>query len=314
MIINILLIFIGIVFLVIAFSAAYHSMQLAREKDSFVPMGEMVEVDHQKMHVYQEGGGQETLVFMSGNGTSSPVFDFTSLFTLLKDQYKIAVVEKQGYGFSEITDSPRDVHTIMSQTRKALADSGVRAPYILVPHSASGLEALYWAHKHPDEVKAIIGLDIAVPAAYENLKINIPLFRFASFLAKMGITRWIPNASESSAMKEGTLTEREKEINRAVFYRRTATKNMLNEVKEIHCNAEKVGNLPIPDVPILLFASNGEGTGWDKETWSRTQRDFIQKARQGRMIELNTPHSVHNIEYHKIATETKEFLNHEAAG
>lgn len=311
---DILLIFTAVVFLIVASSVIYHRYRLTKEQDFFVPMGKMVEVDHHKMHVYQEGKGTETLVFLSGNGTSSPVYDFKSLYTLLSDHYRIAVVEKQGYGFSAITDSPRDVHTMMTQTRMALAEAGIRAPYILVPHSASGLEAIYWANKYPGEVKAIIGLDIAVPEAYENLKINLPLFRFASFLAKVGVTRWIPQASESSAMKHGTLTEEDKEINRAVFYRRTATKNMFNEVKQIHSNAETVGSLPIPDVPILLFASNGLGTGWDKETWSKTQRTFIQDARQGRLIELDVSHSVHNMESHKIATETKKFLKHEAAG
>ncbi|MBN9654105.1 alpha/beta hydrolase [Halobacillus sp. GSS1] len=311
--INVLLILIGAVMLVIAASAGYHKFRLAKERELFLPMGRMVEVDHQKMHVYQEGRGQETLVFMSGNGTSSPVMDFKSLYTLLSDHYKIVVVEKQGYGLSDITDSPRDIQTIMSQTRKALGEAGIRAPYILVPHSASGIEALYWAQKHPEEIKAIIGLDMAVPEAYEDLKVSLLLFRFASFLARIGMTRWIPNASESWAMKCGTLTEKDKEINRAIFYRRTATKNMLNEVKQIQSNSEKVGSLPIPDVPILLFASNGQGTGWNEQTWSKRQSEFIQDARQGKMVHLNASHSVHNIDYHKIATETKKFLNHEAA-
>ncbi|WP_226582204.1 alpha/beta fold hydrolase [Halobacillus litoralis] len=185
----ILLGFIGLLGLAFATSAVHHKIRLAKEKGSFIPIGQIVDVDGHNMHVYQEGHGKETLVFMSGNGTSSPVLDFKSLFSQVSDQYKVVVVEKQGYGFSDITDSPRDMQTMLSQTRKALAEAGLQGPFILVPHSASGLEALYWAQNYPEEVRAVIGLDIAVPASYQDFKINIPLFRFASFLADMGITR-----------------------------------------------------------------------------------------------------------------------------
>ena len=42
----------------------------------------------------------------------------------------------------------------------ALDKAGIQDPYVLCPHSLSGLEALYWAQKYPDEVEAIVGLDI----------------------------------------------------------------------------------------------------------------------------------------------------------
>ena len=42
---------------------------------------------------------------------------------------------------------------------------------------------------------------------------------------------------------------------------------MLNEVKSIKENASKVESDNIPQIPMLLFVSNGDGTGWDKETW-----------------------------------------------
>lgn len=49
----------------------------------FVPNGQMVEVNGYNMHVYVEGEGDTTLVFMSGGGTSSPVLYFKSLYSLL---------------------------------------------------------------------------------------------------------------------------------------------------------------------------------------------------------------------------------------
>lgn len=40
---------------------------------------------------------------------------------------------------------------------------GETGPYILAPHSLSGLEALRWKQTFPDEVSAIIGIDMATP-------------------------------------------------------------------------------------------------------------------------------------------------------
>src|SRR5690625_3339073 len=172
---SVILIF--LLFLLISF--IHHQIQLSKEEELFVPTGDLVEVNGHQMHVYTEGSGEETLIFMSGGGTSSPVLDFKSLYSLLSEKYKIVVIEKFGYGFSEVTDVERDIDTILSESREALLKLGVTGPYILFPHSMSGIEALRWAQKYPNEVKAIVGLDMAVPIAYENLKINIFFVRLS---------------------------------------------------------------------------------------------------------------------------------------
>ena len=79
---------------------------------------------------------------MSGGGTSSPVLDFKSLYSLLSDDYKIVVVEKFGYGFSDVVDNERSIDSILEDSRTALTKAGVVGPYVLFPHSMSGIEAL----------------------------------------------------------------------------------------------------------------------------------------------------------------------------
>ena len=54
---------------------------------------------------------------------------------------------------------------MLNEVRQGLSLAGESGPYILFPHSMSGLEAVYWAQQYPDEVTAIIGLDMAVPEA-----------------------------------------------------------------------------------------------------------------------------------------------------
>lgn len=286
-----------------------HRIQLSKEEKILQQIGSSVNVGGNSMNVYTEGEGDVTLVFMSGGGTCSPVLDFKSLYSLLSDEYKIAVVEKFGYGFSDIVDKERDINSILEDTRSTLTAAGIEAPYILCPHSMSGLEALYWAQKYPDEVTAIVGLDMAVPEYYESMKINIPLMRLATLAAQMGVTRFIPNIAESDAIKYGTLSEEEKALYRAVFYRRTATVTMINETEAVKENAKTVESGGVPQLPMLLFISDGSGgTGFDKETWRSIPEEYISQVQGGEYVELDCPHYVHDHEYEKISEEIKAFV------
>ena len=117
------MIFCAIIVLLIALlliTAVNHQIQLKKETELLSPLGQMVEVDGHNMSVYIEGTGDKTIVFMSGGGTCSPILDFKSLYSLLSDQYQIAVVEKFGYGFSDIVDKSRDIDSILEDTRAAL--------------------------------------------------------------------------------------------------------------------------------------------------------------------------------------------------
>lgn len=288
----------------------YHRICLSREAELRRPLGQLVEVDGHNMSVYVEGTGGRTLVFLSGGGTCSPILDFKSLYSRLSDEYKIAVIEKFGYGFSDVVDKSREIDSILEDSRAALAAAGLTAPYVLCPHSMSGLEALYWAQKYPEEVSAVIGLDMAVPAYYDSMDINIPLMRAAGWAANAGITRLIPGISESDAVRCGALSDQEKEIYRAVFYSRTATATMINEAEAVKENAAKVDRLGAPQLPMLLFLSDGSGgTGFDREAWRRIPIEYLAQVKDGEYIELDCPHYVHDYEYEAISRHIMEFLS-----
>ena len=306
---TILIIFAIIILLLLAIYIN-HKIYLKKESELLLPLGRIVEVDGHNMSVYTEGEGATTLVYMSGSGTCSPILDFKSLYSLLSDEYRIAVVEKFGYGFSDVVDKSRDIDSVLEDTRAALNAAGLYAPYVLCPHSMSGLEALYWAQKYPEEVTAIIGLDMAVPQYYDNMKINIPFMKITSLAASIGIPHLIPDIAESEAILHGTLSDREKEIYKAVFYSRTATKTMINETESVRENAKTVDSMGVPQLPMLLFVSNASGgTGFDEETWRKIAIDYISQVDGGKYIELDCPHYVHDYEYEKISEETVKFLN-----
>ena len=119
------------VLIVLFIISIYHQIQLKKEAELRLPLGQLVEVDGHNMSIYVEGTGDTTLVFLSGGGTCSPILDFKSLYSLLSEHYQIAVVEKFGYGFSDVVDKDRDIDSILEDTRAALAAAGLKAPYVL---------------------------------------------------------------------------------------------------------------------------------------------------------------------------------------
>ena len=142
------------------------------------------------------------------------------------------------------------------------------------------------------------------------MKINNTLFTLSKFGADIGLTRFIPSiVNSSSAIKDGILTDEEKELYRVIFYRRTATTSMLNETKSIKDNAKKLEGIDTTNVPMLFFVSNGDGTGYEKEQWRIFIIDYINSKQNGEYKILECSHYVHNIEYRKIYDESIKFIN-----
>ena len=291
---------------------AHHRLRTAEEA-SMAPPHRLVEVAGGQMSLYEGGQGETTLVFLSGAGTCSPILDFKSLYTLLEADCRIVVVEKFGYGCSDVLDRPRDLDTILSDTRAALRAAGIRGPYVLCPHSMSGLEAIYWAQQYPQEVSAIIGLDLAVPGHYEGIKIPLPLMRAAALGVRLGLTRVIFGIAERDAVTHGTLTQEEKEIYRALFHRRTATLPMLREAEAVKVSAAQVAAGRVPQIPVLLFLSNGDGTGFTEADWRGRTAAYFANNPKTRLVPLDCPHYVHDHAYSQIAAEILGFLEENTA-
>ena len=103
--------------------------------------------------------------------------------------------------------------------------------------------------------------------------------------------------------------EKEKEIYRAIFYQRTATVTMIDEAKAVKKNAGVVKENGVPQVPMLLFISDGSGgTGFTKEKWRGIPKEYILNCNNASYIELDCPHYIHDYEYQRISKEIRSFI------
>lgn len=271
---------------IIGSSYLEHRSLVEEEKEMYPAPGQLVEVNDHQIHVYSEGEGPDTFVFMSGLGTSSPYYDFKVLFEKFSDDHQIVVIERPGYGWSDVTSTDRDLETVLEESRQALKLAGIEGPYNLVPHSLAGLEAIYWAQKYPEEVDNIFGLDSLVPGYHEQQEaMDNPLSPVITFLARSGLMRQQTGVCEDNffAIKKGHLDEQETEIACTLFMRRMMTKNMWEEYRSLEENSQLVLNNGRPKVPIYTFISSENDDNWQSILSDYSDESFI----------LNAHHYVH---------------------
>lgn len=286
----------------------FHQLSLQKESKLLTPIGKEVTVNGHRMNVSVKGEGSETIVFLSGAGIASPILDFKNLSDSLSKKYKVVVVERAGYGFSEDSDRSRDVMEVLSETRQALAQAHVSGPYVIISHSMASLESLAWQEKYPNEVKALIGLDWALPASYEDLKEHPTLITLAYWTSKIGLLRYFP---ESFYIKNPTLTETERQQYKLLAYKQLMSQAMLHESRLAKENAKKVPSSINPKIPALLLVSNGEGTTFSQSEWQRYAERFASDQSNVQVDYMDTPHDLYHYQSDAIVSRIKEFLeNH----
>ena len=300
-----LLFLMGAVLVLLLASFIYHRLALQREKASLNPMGQMVSVNGHDMSVFVKGEGPQTLVFLSGAGTASPILDFKDLYDGLSKQYKIVVVERAGYGYSEDTSKSRDVSEVLSETRQALAKAHVSGPYIILSHSMASLETLLWQEKYPSEIQAIIGLDWALPESYSQLRMHSQILRMARLGSQLGLLRYIPSRLY---VPNENLSSSDRRLYQRIAYRQILSQAMLNESLSVKGNAKKVDAKINSQISTLLLVSNGEGTSFSKEEWRNYATRFAKDQKNIELTFYDAPHYLYHYRTKEVVAKIEDFI------
>ena len=297
--------FLSFILLFLLATFIFHRISLEKEKASLTPMGQQVLVNGHQINVYVEGDGPETIVVLSGAGIASPILDFKELSESLSKRYKVVIVERVGYGYSDDSNHSRDVMEVLSETRQALSQANITGPFIILSHSMSSLESLAWQEKYPDEVKALIGLDWALPSSYEDLKDNQALLTLAYWSSKIGLLRYFP---ESFYIKNQTLIESERKQYKLLAYKQLMSQAMLHESQTVKENAKKVPSNINPKIPALLMVSNGDGTSFSQFEWQRYAERFASDQSNVQVVYMDAPHDLYHYKSHEIVSQIEDFL------
>ncbi len=246
---------------IIIFAAIYinHKNKLRNEEGYLVPPGHMVTVDGNRLHVMT--GGDESsdniLVFMHSQTSIDDSIALEPLFGQLTN-CRYVYVDRSGFGFSESTGDSKDVESIMNQTRNTLKKLEIEGPYTLVPMGTSGIEAFYWAKTYPEEIKAIIGINMNYPEQFEGIQEEqyCGIFEYLLVWAcRLGAHRMTGTGGPDNRFD--IYTQGQMDIRKAIYGKGAYTKDMYNEALNTISNAKKTAALGFPeDVPMYLIYAN----------------------------------------------------------
>jgi len=305
-------IFLGAIILLIGLLIMYHRLKLRLEEKKIVPNGRLVEVDGNQIHVYAEGNNENApvILFLSGVTPIAPVYDFKPVWSILSKEYRIAVVERLGYGYSDLAITSRDIETILNETRTALSLAGVTGPYVLCAHSLSGLESLRFAQISKEEVAGIVGIDMLLPELYlefgKELLREIEQVRGIQRLFWMGMHR-LPLPDENFKLFTLGLTEEEKKQLKLLTFRNFFNNNIFKEIDYLLDNAQVVAEGGAVDIPIKLLVANKQATPELSKGWKEGQERFA-KEHDAPIKFFDAGHFLHKEKSEEVANEIREFV------
>ena len=187
-----------------------HATYFQNKFNNINPYGQLIPIEDGKMHVYMMGHGETTIVLLPGMGVALPSAQFGPLMRKLSETYTVVSVEYFGIGFSSETSRPRTCENYVEEIRTVLSKAGLKAPYVLMPHSISGLYSEYFAAKYPDEVSAIISLDGTSSAFYQEMSPAIrSLLKIAKFQQATGTSSLISLLTDRKTLISEGFTSRE---------------------------------------------------------------------------------------------------------
>ncbi|MDL2300263.1 alpha/beta hydrolase [Clostridiaceae bacterium OttesenSCG-928-D20] len=297
------------ILVVIALLLLNHHIRLKAESSKIKPCGQMIELDCGRVHVFAQGKKENPrIILMSGSSMPSPVCNYKKLYSKLLDEYRVVVPERFGYGYSDIVDSSRDVKVILEQTRLSLKLAGEKPPYILMPHSMSGIEALLWAQTYPDEILAIIGLDMALPGHYQDMNLDFRTSCYnmlTKFIRNLGLQRLSFLQKALGVYDKATLTPAQWQQERYLIHKVALNRLIYKESTQILQSAQEVAAKNPPNCPMLLFVSDGKVA----KTWKTRYEEYQRAVEYAQIINLECSHMMHNECSEEIERMSKEFLN-----
>lgn len=284
-----------------------------------IKYGTITKVGNTDINVYSEGRGDVTIIFMAGSGVGCPALEYKPVYRRLSDKYRIAVVEKAGYGLSSKAETERTVENLVEESRAALKNLHIEPPYILAPHSYSGFEAIWWANTYPEEVKAVLGLDMGFPNMMKAQAMEIPHEKKKAMverskdlmqkIAKRGILDKLlrnKTVNASGLLKSNELSPEEKQTYEEVYYKNIASEAVFDEAILAEANAEKADSTGYLKCPACFIVSNMRSPV-KSLSWQQAAKDYAEHC-NAELHMINEGHMMYAKIPGKIADIFKAFL------
>ncbi len=124
--------------------------------NSSIPKSDFVHVNGIRLHYLDWGGDGQTLIFLTGMGSSAYIFGgFAPLFT---DKFRVLALTRRGHGDSDYPETGYDADTLTEDIRQFMDSLNIDKA-ILAGHSLAGVELTHFAATYPERVEKLVYLD-----------------------------------------------------------------------------------------------------------------------------------------------------------
>lgn len=295
--------FFSLIFLATIIFAGLSYEKIGENSDSkeYPMTGTMVNVNNHNINVVSMGTGDTTVVFTGGLNEPSSYADFYPLYSEISKYAKIAVYDRPGHGWSEVTDVPRDIDSIVEEMHTALLESGQKPPYILVGHSLASLTSIRFAQTYKDEVAGIVLIDGGSPEYYSenSLEFSNSNSYIYKTLKSLGIARLaLYHTSYSSKFVSGQnglkfLPDDLKQLYFSMTLKTMYNKNIIDEGKMAQDNAKTIlDGGKLGDIPLRILSA--ENTVLEIPEWQDSQIALKEwSTDSSQVVVKESRHSIH---------------------
>jgi len=188
-----------VVLVLLAAGLVYQSIGAWRDKVRHPPPGRMIKAGAQRLHVYETGEGDPTVVLEAG--ISATICNWQLIQPEIAKFTRVLSYDRAGLGWSDRARTPRTVSSIVDELHEMLLAADVPPPYVLVGHSFGGIVARLYTMRYPSEIAGIVLVDPVLleewhPLSRERKRMLIGgavLSRWGGFLARLGVVRFTLN-------------------------------------------------------------------------------------------------------------------------
>ncbi len=283
--------------------------------------GEYCMTSHGRINYSVIGDEGDTIVFLPGQGSVSPHYEFLSLAERLAESHKIIIIEPLGYGLSDDTDIPRTAENICNEIHEVLSYLGENR-YYLMGHSISGLYELLYANMFEEELLGVIGLDTSVPQQIDERNWDLGAFGLRCYrflfidtgflrLSLIGIEDYPDDILENPALN-GTifqcftgLSRSDKSTLAELCCSRAQNSTMVSEYAMFNDNCASTSDLSFPEsVPVFyILASDSVDSTPEWLSWHTA---LASNSSKSLVCVVNGNHYVH------LCAESEVYTNIEA--
>jgi pimeloyl-ACP methyl ester carboxylesterase len=250
---------------ILAVTSSYHAIASFLEIKSFPAPGLVITANKQKLHWYEQGSGDLTILLDSSLGGVEGYLLIDQLVLL----GRVVIFDRPGYGWSPMSWRSRTSNQINTELQSLLQAAQIQPPYILVGDSFGSYNMRLFAHRYPEQVVGLVMTD----GLHEEQMLSLPLrlvilkwffaisFGFVSVGALLGIVRLLgllgiftlikPELKQCNAV-------RLRQVQRS-FYRSSHWLTMAREMMGLDASgkqlrvANELGQLPVVNIKAGTF-------------------------------------------------------------